>query len=1222
MAEFGQIGEAFVDIRANFGTFQSDLAGAQKKLGRNLQAIGGGFKSAGRGLTLGLTVPILAAAGAAIKFGSDFESGFAGVRKTVNATEAEFAGLSKGFRQLSKDTGTSIVEILGVGEAAGQLGIQTKNILGFTKVMADLGVTTNLSSQEAATALARLANITGLPQDQFDRLGSTIVDLGNNLATTEAEIVNFGLRLAGAGKQIGLSEAEILAFGAALSSVGVRAEAGGTALSKTFIKISKAVASGGEQLELFAGVAGQSTEQFAEAFEKDAAGSVLTFIEGLKRLSDEGVNIFGVLEDLELQDIRLSDALLRTAGAGDLVRRSLEIGTKAFKENTALVKEAAQRYATFESQVAMLGEEFKDIGVTVFSALRPVLVNQVIPLIKDVLLFVASLAEGFARLPAPVQTTIIAFTALLAALGPIVIIIGTVISSLGTIALVFGGLAGGAAAGGAGVLSFGAIMAGLLPVLASVAVALGVVTLAAVAIFAGVKLGDAIAQFLTIDEQLNQIAQDVSSNVLGAFNKLKKAAADVKFPPEFSEELDSLFAQFQDTGDLEEFRSGLNRVGLAMRDVEVATAKTVVELEKNIETQEELDIKQRKSAESAKKLAEAAKALAEQQKAAADATQNALQPFKGLVEQWNLAKEAGISATEFTAAFSSEIEAAGLRAEGSARLFDALGIEVKNLPPELREAADALRAVQTQIDNTNISILALEQGIVPLGLATGDFAKRLESLTGPELVASQNAQRLQDAFDDLQQETKDAEKEIKDLEQEITDYEKVGASAEQITEKFGKRIEDTKKKAKLFGIELGKSTRLVEKDLKAKKENADFAKKFSKEWSTAVGTMFGNFLTSLTNMEFSFSRFGKNIVDTLKGLGKTLLGTFASAFFSPILKAGQRFAENLADTIFSAFTGGEGPAGGLLGGIGGGGGFDFTKGLGGIGQSIKGAFAKALPFLTNPITLAVAGIGAAVFGIFKAFTQTPLEAGVKEVTRDFGVRVTQDTLEGFTQGLGLTEEKFKPIRKDILASPEAFKNLLLPAAEATGSVDALVASFGKLEAFGQVFDLSAEAAKAAGGDFEDFNKRFLEIFGGSEALVAQFGADLGGLLVDVPGAEVDPVTGEPVVRTGELLGDIFVDRLDTLIETFGAGFELLAEKLTEIVDRLTALISPETQVAQLEAGGLDGANFNITIQAMDSESMRQFFAGDGGDAFIEELILRRAEQITEIVKSAEKSVEE
>ena len=139
-------------------------------------------------------------------------------------------------------------EIAAVAEAAGQLGIQKDSLLDFTETMIMMGTATNMTADEAATSLAQFANITGTSADEYDRLGSTIVALGNNFATTESEITEMATRLASAGTLAGLTEAEILALSTAMSSVGIEAEAGGTAMTQTLSAIESAVASGGDTL--------------------------------------------------------------------------------------------------------------------------------------------------------------------------------------------------------------------------------------------------------------------------------------------------------------------------------------------------------------------------------------------------------------------------------------------------------------------------------------------------------------------------------------------------------------------------------------------------------------------------------------------------------------------------------------------------------------------------------------------------------------------------------------------------------------------------------------------------------------------------------------------------------------------------------------------------------------------------------------------------------------
>lgn len=388
---------------------------------KRLTALGQTATTTGKTLTTRLTLPLTAIGGAAVNSAIQFESAFAGVRKTVDATEEEFAKLEQGIKDMAKTMPQSASDIAGVAEAAGQLGIQTDSILDFTKTMIMLGDATNLSSEEAATQLARFANIVQMSQDNFDRLGSSVVALGNNLATTEAEIVAMGMRLAGAGNQIGLTEAQIMSFAGALSSVGIEAEAGGTAFSKVMIELQSAVENGGKTLEDFANVANMTSEQFAKAFKEDAAGAIVAFISGLNDTERLGKSTLGVIESLGMTEIRLRDTLLRAAGAGDLLSQSLEIGTTAWEENNALANEAEQRYATMASRLAMLKNRLNDVAMQVGDILMPYF--------EDFVGVLENLFSWLDTLDPKTKEFVVKLGLLAAALGPIFLIFGKLIQA-------------------------------------------------------------------------------------------------------------------------------------------------------------------------------------------------------------------------------------------------------------------------------------------------------------------------------------------------------------------------------------------------------------------------------------------------------------------------------------------------------------------------------------------------------------------------------------------------------------------------------------------------------------------------------------------------------------------------------------------------------------------------------------------------------------------------
>lgn len=323
---------------------------------------------------------VAAATAASIHVGSEFESAFAGVKKTVDATEEEYAQLRQSILDMTKEIPSSATEIAGVMEISGQLGIATDSLSDFTEVMINLGVSTNMAAEEASTSLAKFANIMTMDNygedgiSNYERLGSTIVDLGNNFATTEADIVAIGEALAASGKLAGMSEADIMGISAAMSSVGLTAEAGASSMSRLIMQMQQAVAEGSSDLAKYAEVAGMTGEQFQKSFRDDAAGTVVTFIEGLNAAGEDS---YGILEDLELSTIRTRKAFLSLAGADELMSNAVKMANEAWDENTALAIEAGKRYETAESKVQLMKNAFLELGITAYEDLREPFVSVV-----------------------------------------------------------------------------------------------------------------------------------------------------------------------------------------------------------------------------------------------------------------------------------------------------------------------------------------------------------------------------------------------------------------------------------------------------------------------------------------------------------------------------------------------------------------------------------------------------------------------------------------------------------------------------------------------------------------------------------------------------------------------------------------------------------------------------------------------------------------------------
>lgn len=298
-----------------------------------------------------------------------FETALLGVAKTTGLAGDELKSFSKEMVNLSLRIPVTTNELLELAQAAGQMGVTgAANLEKFSLTIAKLGRASDLAGAEAATALARIINVTGESIESIDVLASVIVSLGNNVAATESEIARMTTEVARATSVFGISSAEAAGLSAAMTSIGIRAELGGSSVGRAMQTITNAVQMGGKELDVFAKTLGLNGDRLAEAFEEDKLQAFEMFLGAVGVLGLEAGN---ALDAVGLGGQEIAKTIVPLANNMAIYAKTQKLANDEVKNATALNKEAEATYNSLDSQIIRSTSIVTEFGRAFVADLAP-----------------------------------------------------------------------------------------------------------------------------------------------------------------------------------------------------------------------------------------------------------------------------------------------------------------------------------------------------------------------------------------------------------------------------------------------------------------------------------------------------------------------------------------------------------------------------------------------------------------------------------------------------------------------------------------------------------------------------------------------------------------------------------------------------------------------------------------------------------------------------------
>lgn len=394
-----------------------------KKGGSATKALGEGITELGSSMALGLTVPIVAAGGAATSMAAGFDDAMSQVQGALGGASTDMDGLRDLALQLGADTVFSATESAQAMVELAKGGLTEAQIKGGALAASmDLAAAGQLNLADAAATTVQMMGSFGLGAGDATRIANALAGAANASSADVSDLTQAMSQCSAQASLAGWSLEDTAAALALFADHGVKGSDAGTSL-KTMLQRLAA-----------------PTDQAAEAIAayglniRDSNGKM----KDISGIADELTGKLGSLSDAE------RDAALQTIFGSDASRAAailMQSGSEGLAKYIAATNDATAAETMANAQKGELSWALENMGGAVESA-AIAFGTALAPAITAVAGVIGNVAEAFASLPAGVQTGIAVVLALVAALGPLLMVIGSVVAALPAISEGFAVLGG------------------------------------------------------------------------------------------------------------------------------------------------------------------------------------------------------------------------------------------------------------------------------------------------------------------------------------------------------------------------------------------------------------------------------------------------------------------------------------------------------------------------------------------------------------------------------------------------------------------------------------------------------------------------------------------------------------------------------------------------------------------------------------------------------------